>query len=90
VPWGATFTVRGRVVGGYVPGGQILRVLIGSPQHLQLVANPAVQHDGRFTFKLHATGSGGALRVAVAVGTLTERDFPWWPSRSPLAWITIG
>jgi hypothetical protein len=90
VPWGATLAIHGRVLGGYIPGGQILRVLTGTGKHLQLIGNPTIERDGRFTVHLATVGSGGPLRTAVAVGTLKERDFPRAPGLSRRAWITIG
>jgi hypothetical protein len=90
VRWGGTLTIDGRVLGGYVSGGQILRVLIGSGRHLHLVGNPTIKRDGRFSFQLQATGSGGPLRVAVAVGTPKESNYPWVPGASRRVGIALG
>jgi hypothetical protein len=91
VPWGGELVLRGRVLGGYVPGGQILRVLRGGDRrHLQVIANPLIRRDGRFIIKLAAVGGGGPIRLVVAVGTLSERDYPYAPGVSRRYSVTIG
>jgi hypothetical protein len=91
VPWGGVLALRGRVLGGYVPGGQILRVLRGGDRrHLQVIANPLIRRDGRFIIRLAAVGGGGPVSLVVAVGTLSERDYPYAPGVSRRYQVTIG
>jgi hypothetical protein len=91
VSWGGELVLRGRVLGGYVPGGQILRVLRGGDRrHLQVIANPLIRRDGRFVIRLAAVGGGGPVSLVVAVGTLSERDYPYAPGVSRRYSVTIG
>jgi hypothetical protein len=90
VPWGGTLAIRGRVLGGHVPGGQILRLLDGAGRRLHTIGNPTIRGDGRFVIRLQTSGGGGPLRVQVAVGTLRERDYPYAPGVSRRVWITLG
>jgi hypothetical protein len=64
VPWGATLTIRGRVLGGYIPGGQILRVLSGTGKHLHLLGEP----DDQAGRALHRTPSGSRQRRSAEDG----------------------
>jgi hypothetical protein len=91
VPWGGVLVLSGRVLGGYIPGGQILRVLRGGDRsHLQVIANPLIRRDGRFIIRLAAVGGGGPVSLVVAVGTLSERDYPYAPGVSRRYSVTIG
>jgi hypothetical protein len=92
VPWGGSGVIQGRVLGGHVPrGAQILKLLVGlGGRHLRTIGNPNIRPDGRFAIRVYATGSGGAERLQVAVGTLKERDYPFSPGTSRRVWITLG
>ena len=91
VPWGGVLVLRGRVLGGYILGGQILRVLRGGDRrHLQVIANPLIRRDGRFIIRLAAVGGGGPVSLVAAVGTLSERDYPYSPGVSRRYSVTIG
>jgi hypothetical protein len=91
IPWGGVLVLSGRVLGGYIPGGQILRVLRGGDRsHLQVIANPLIRRDGRFIIRLAAVGGGGPISLVVAVGTLSERDYPYAPGVSRRYSVTIG
>jgi hypothetical protein len=91
VPWGGELVLRGRVLGGYVSGGQILRVLRGGDRrHLQVITNPLVKRNGSFIIRLAAVGGGGPVSLVVVVGSLSERDYPYAPGVSRRYSVTIG
>jgi hypothetical protein len=90
VPWGGVLVIRGHVLGGHIPREQILQVLTGVGRHLQVIGNPFIRRDGRFTIKLAATGAGGPLRTQVAVGTLKETNYPYARGISRRIWVTLG
>jgi hypothetical protein len=90
VPWGGVLVIRGRVLGGYIPQEQILQMLSGVGRHLQVIGNPFIRRDGRFTIKLAATGSGGPIRTQIAIGTLKETNYPYARGISKRIWVTLG
>ena len=55
-----------------------------------MIANAMIRRDGRFIFLLRALGGGGPLRVQVAVGTLSERDYRYAPGVPGRRRVMIG
>ena len=93
VPWGGVLVIRGRVLGGYIPGNppeKILQLQSGAGKHLQVIGNPSIRRDGRFVIRIAATGSGAPIRTQIAVATLHETNYPYVPGVSRTAGITIG
>jgi hypothetical protein len=93
VPWGGAIVIRGRVLGGYIPGTppeQILQLQSGVGRHLQVVGNPTIRRNGRFVITVQASGSGGPQRTQIAIATLHEANYPYAPGVSRRVWITVG
>jgi hypothetical protein len=88
--WGGTIRISGRVLGGYLPRGKLLRLRIGAEGVSGTVGIPNVSRKGRFhTTWTFAQGSG-RVRYWFAVSTLPEADYPYAPANSPRATVTVG
>lgn len=94
LPWSKTITIRGHLVGGYVPpDGVALRLLVRYPGSrlastlLALRTNPAGAF--KFTWSYHSGRGVATYGVSVAT-TATETDFPFSASSSRRIAITFG
>jgi hypothetical protein len=88
--WGGTIHITGRVLGGYLPRGKLLRLRIGAEGVSGTAGIPSVTRKGRFhTTWTFAQGSG-RVRYWTAVSTLPEADYPYAPASSPRATVTVG
>jgi len=87
--WGHTIQITGRVLGGNIPAGKLLRLRIGAAGLSSTVGIPNINHRGRY----HATwtfGPGqGTVRYWFSVSTLAEADYPYAQSSSPRVYVTV-
>ena len=94
LPWSKAITIRGYLVGGYVPpDGVALRLLVHYPGNrlastlLALRTNPA----GAFKFTWSYNSGRGVATYGVSVATTaTETDFPFSASSSRRIAVTFG
>jgi hypothetical protein len=94
LPWSGVVTLRGHLVGGYVPpDGVALRLLIELPHRSQPYEPVAFRTDAEGKFVVHwswGTGSGvGTMPFAVAT-TATESDYAYAAGQSKWLRITFG
>ncbi len=94
LPWRRSITLRGRLVGGYVPAdGVALRLLVRYPGSGQATPLQALRTDGRggfdFTWSYHA-GRGVATYPFSVATTATESDYPFAAAASRAILITFG
>jgi hypothetical protein len=90
VSCGQTLVIRGRVKGGYTPGGQILQFWSGLPHYFRLQSNPEMDADGRFTIRVRVASLCSPATALVAVSTVDARNFPYLPGTSRRVWVTVG
>jgi hypothetical protein len=88
--WGATITIRGRVLGGFIPAGKFLRLRIGVGGIRETVGIPDVSPDGRFHTTWTFAPGNGTVRYWFSVSTLPEGDYPYAPASSPRVTVTVG
>lgn len=88
--WGGTIHIAGRLLGGYIPRGKLLRLRIGAEGVSGTVGIPDVTRTGRF----HTTWTFAAGRRIVhywfAVATLAEADYPFAPASSMRDAVIVG
>jgi len=94
LPWRRSITLRGRLVGGFVPAdGVALRLLVRYPGSGQATPLQALRTDGRgrfdFTWSYHA-GRGVASYPFSVATTATESDYPFAAAASRAIPITFG
>jgi hypothetical protein len=88
--WGGTIHISGRVLGGYIPEGKLLRLRIGADGIEGTVGIPDVDGQGRFhTTWAFASGSG-TVRYWFSVSTLSEADYPFAPASSHRVYVTVS
>lgn len=87
--WGHTIQITGRVLGGNIPAGKLLRLRIGAAGLSSTAGIPNLNHHGHY----HATwtfGAGrGTVRYWFSVSTLPEADYPYAQTSSPRVYITV-
>jgi hypothetical protein len=89
-PWGGTIRISGRVLGGYVPSGKLLRLRIGVAGVRGTVGIPSVRGDGRFRTRWTFSSGHGVVRYWFSVSTLSEADYPYAPASSRRVYVTVG
>ena len=95
IGWGGVVTIRGRVLGGYVPASsKLLRLdlgIVGIPGFSKIQGIPSIAPDGTFTTRYKfARGFSGVARFWLEVSSLPEADFPWAAAHSPRVIVTVG
>jgi hypothetical protein len=92
VPWSGKITIRGRLVGGWVPhDGVALRLRVPYPGGQSVQEPFRTNSHGAFTFDwTYGSGRGvGRYRFVVAT-TATESDYPWAAAVSRAVAVTFG
>jgi hypothetical protein len=91
-PWGGTVKITGRVLGGYIPGGKLLRLRIGvAGAGVKATAGiPSVAADGRFSTTYTFNPGRGVVRYWFSISTLGEPDYAFAPGSSKRVYVTIG
>jgi hypothetical protein len=89
-PWGGKITISGRVLGGYIPAGKLLRLRIGVKGVRATVGIPSVLRNGRFRTTWTFSSGRGVVRYWFSVSTLNEADYPYAPASSRRVYVTVG
>ncbi|HWF73132.1 MAG TPA: hypothetical protein VG186_07295 [Solirubrobacteraceae bacterium] len=89
-PWGGQILISGRVLGGYIPAGKLLRLRIGVAGVRGTVGIPSVRPNGRFSTTWTFAAGRGAVRYWFSVSTLNEADYPYAPASSRRVYVTVG
>jgi hypothetical protein len=91
VPWGGKITIRGRVVGGYIPNSsKLLRLDIGINALHAIQGIPEIGPKGRFKTTYTFNRASGRIRFYFTVATLAEADYPYAPGSSRRITVTVG
>lgn len=92
VPWSGKITIRGRLVGGYVPGdGVALRLRVPYPGGQYLQEPFRTNRHGEFRFQWTYKSGRGVVTYRFAVATTaTESDYPWAAATSRSIPVTFG
>jgi hypothetical protein len=88
--WGGTIKISGQVLGGYIPGGKLLRLRIGVEGVRGTVGIPSVQSNGRFGTTWTFSAGHGVVRYWFSVSTLNEPDYPFAPASSRRIYVRVG
>ncbi|MDQ6807435.1 MAG: hypothetical protein M3065_21345, partial [Actinomycetota bacterium] len=88
--WGATITIAGRVLGGYIPTGKLLRLRIGVAGVRGTVGIPSVRRNGRFRTTWTFSSGRGVVHYWFSVSTLNEAAYPYAPASSRRVYVTVG
>jgi hypothetical protein len=87
--WGGTIQISGRVLGGYIPQGKLLRLRIGADGVSGTVGIPDVRPNGRFRTTWTFASGNGTVYYWFSVSTLREADYPYAPASSRRVWVTV-
>jgi hypothetical protein len=94
LPWSATTTIRGRLIGGYIPAdGVAMRLLIRLPGRKQLYSPVPFRttKTGAFSVKwTWGSGSGVAKYPFSVATTANESDYPYTAATSKAVAIEFG
>ncbi|MBV8220382.1 MAG: hypothetical protein JO325_18095, partial [Solirubrobacterales bacterium] len=94
VPWDGMLTLRGHLVGGYIPhDGVALRLVIELPHRSQPYEPVPFRTDARGHFVISwswGAGSGVVTYPFAVATTATESDYPFAASRSRWIPVTFG
>lgn len=92
VPWSGKITIRGRLVGGYVPrDGVALRLRVPYPGGQYLQEPFRTDRHGHFRFAWsYRAGRGVVSDRFVVATTATESDYPWAATQSRGVAVTFG
>jgi hypothetical protein len=88
--WTGTIQIWGRVLGGYIPRGKLLRLRIGVGRYRSTIGIPDVQPDGRFHTTFTFAAGHGRVRYWFSVSTLREADYPFAPASSRRVSVLVG
>jgi hypothetical protein len=88
--WGGTIHISGRVLGGYLPRGKLLRLRIGADGVSGTVGIPNITRKGGFRTTWTFAQGSGRVRYWFAVSTLPEADYPYASASSPRRTVTVG
>jgi hypothetical protein len=91
-PWSSKITIRGRLVGGFVPAdGVALRLRVPYPGGKFLQEPFRTNKHGRFRFQwTYGSGRGVVSYGFVVATTATESDYPWAAATSRSVRVTFG
>lgn len=88
--WGRTIQIWGRVLGGYIPQGKLLRLRIGVQGVKGTVGIPDVRSNGRFHTTFTFAQGRGTVRYWFTVSTLQEADYPFAPASSRRVYVRVS
>jgi hypothetical protein len=88
--WGGTITIAGRVLGGYISAGKLLRLRIGVAGVRGTVGIPSVRPNGRFRTTWTFSAGRGVVHYWFSVSTLNEADYPFAPASSRRLYVKVG
>jgi hypothetical protein len=94
IPWDGAITIRGRLVGSYVPpDGVALRVLVRYPRNPRPTPLLALRTDARGRFAIrwsYGAGQGIATYPMTVATTATESDYPFAGASGSWLPVTFG
>ena len=88
--WGGTVRISGRVLGGYIPKGKLLRLRIGIAGLRGTVGIPSITRNGRFHTTWTFSSGHGIVRYWFSVSTLNEADYPFASGSSRRVYVPVG
>lgn len=88
--WGGTIKIAGRLLGGYIPAGRLLRLRIGAEGVSGTVGIPSIGRKGRFHTTWTFASGNGTVQYWFAVSTLPEADYPYAAASSTRRTVTIS
>jgi hypothetical protein len=88
--WGETIQIWGRVLGGYIPQGKLLRLRIGVHSVKGTIGIPNVQPNGRFRTTFTFARGHGRVRYWFSVSTLREAAYPFAPASSRRVYVRVS
>jgi hypothetical protein len=88
--WGRTIQIRGRVLGGHIPQGKLLRLRIGVRGVKGTIGVPNVRPDGRFHTTFTFASGSGTVRYWFTVSTLREAAYPFAPATSRRVYVRVS
>jgi hypothetical protein len=88
--WSGTIKITGRVLGGYIPSGKLLRLRIGVAGVKETVGIPNIAASGRFETTWTFAPGRGVVRYWFSVSTLNEADYPFAPAGSRRVYVTVS
>ena len=88
--WGGTIRISGRVLGGYIPKGKLLRLRIGVGGLRGTVGIPSITSRGRFHTTWRFSSGHGVVHYWFSVSTLNEADYPFASGSSRRVYVTVG
>ena len=88
--WGETIQIWGRVLGGYIPEGKLLRLRIGVRSVKGTIGIPNVQPNGRFRTTFTFARGSGKVHYWFSVSTLQEADYPFAPASSRRVYVHVS
>jgi hypothetical protein len=89
VRWGHTIQISGRVLGGNIPAGKLLRLRIGTAGIYSTVGIPAISRNGRYRTTWTFAPGRGVVHYWFSVSTLPEADYPYVQTSSPRVHVTV-
>ncbi len=87
--WGHTIRISGRVLGGNIPTGKLLRLRIGTAGIYSTVGIPNINRHGRFATTWTFAPGNGTVHYWFSVSTLSEADYPYAETSSPRVYVTV-
>jgi hypothetical protein len=87
--WGHTIRISGRVLGGDIPAGKLLRLRIGTEGIYSTVGIPDIDRRGRYHTTWTFAPGHGVIRYWFSVSTLPEADYPYAQTSSPRVYVTV-
>lgn len=88
--WGAKIRIWGRVLGGYIPAGKLLRLRIGADGVSGTVGIPNISSRGRFHTTWTFASGHGRVTYWFAVSTLPESSYAYAPNSSRRIYVTVS
>ena len=87
--WGHTIQISGRVLGGNIPAGKLLRLRIGTAGIYSTVGIPDISRTGRYLTTWTFAPGRGVVHYWFSVSTLPEADYPYAQTSSPRVYVTV-
>jgi hypothetical protein len=87
--WSHTIQISGRVLGGNIPAGKLLRLRIGTASIYSTVGIPDISRNGRYRTTWTFAPGRGVVHYWFSVSTLPEADYPYAQTSSPRVYVTV-
>jgi hypothetical protein len=88
--WGSTITIRGRVLGGYIPAaGELVILHVGWGGGSTEIGHLYTDDRGRFRTRYTFLRGNGTVTYRLWATSARETDYPYVPSRSRKVSVTV-